>query len=84
MNTRIKRIAEHVAADRPGFVHVTMVRADATFLVSVARQAELVRDLQRRFYAGEKAVLGECKAAERALDDMLKGDQPTLTFGGGS
>jgi hypothetical protein len=82
--TRLQTIAEFIIANDKGSSQTTMERADATFLVSIARQTELVRDLQRRFYAGEKTILGECKAAERALDDMLNGDQPTLTFGGGS
>lgn len=33
-----------------------------------ARQVNEVRELQRRFFAGDRSVVAEAKAAERALD----------------
>lgn len=54
--------------------------ANVERLTTIVEQAAKVRDLQRSFYAGNKSVLGECKAAEKALDQLLNGDQATMTF----
>jgi len=38
----------------------------------VLLEVEAMRDLQRRFYAGQKTVLKDAKAQEKLVDKMLK------------
>lgn len=44
-------------------------------LLEIEAAARRVRDLQKRFYRGDRNRLGEAKAAERRLDELLAGTE---------
>jgi len=64
----------YVAIDiKSGIVSDLTVKVAQSFIDSeLFRQMEHVRDLQRRYYLGERALLQTCQVEEKKLDRMLE------------
>lgn len=50
----------------------TMTDRDTARVAEFLQAVRTMRELQKRFFAGERAIVGAAKSAERLVDTMLE------------